>query len=42
MLSCLAIDGRFGITAVGDSAAHADELQEATISVMHDLAAAFG
>lgn len=42
MLSCLAIDGRFGITAVGDSAAHADELQETTISVMRDLAATFG
>ncbi len=41
MLSCLAIDGRFGITAIGDSAAHADELQEATIAAMHDLTAAF-
>ncbi|NNE10691.1 MAG: hypothetical protein HKN41_00415 [Ilumatobacter sp.] len=41
MLSCLAIDGRFGITAVGNSAAHADELQQATISAMHDLVATF-
>ena len=42
MLSCLAVDGRFGITAIGDSASHADELQEATIAAMHDLAATFG
>lgn len=42
MMSCLAIDGRFGITAVGDSTAQADELQAGTIDAMHDLAAAFG
>ncbi|MGI9623744.1 MAG: peptide ligase PGM1-related protein [Acidimicrobiales bacterium] len=42
MLSCLAIDGRFGVTAIADSAAHADNLQEATIFAMHDLAATFG
>jgi hypothetical protein len=42
MLSCLAIDGRFGVTAVGDSASHADELQEATIAAMHDVAATLG
>lgn len=41
-LSYLAIGGRFGITAVGDSASHADELQEATIAAMHDLAATLG
>ena len=29
MLSCLAIDGRFGLTAIGDSAAHADEIYAA-------------
>ncbi len=42
MLSCLAVDGRFGITAVGDSAAHADELKEATVSAMDELAATLG
>ncbi len=29
MLSCLPIDGRFGLTAIGSSGAHADELYEA-------------
>ena len=38
MLSCLAIDGRFGITAIGNSADHAGELQEATITTMRRLA----
>jgi len=42
MLSGLATDGRFGITAIGDSPAHANELQAATISAMHDLAASLG
>ena len=42
MLSCLAVDGRFGITAVGDSASHADELQEATIAAIHATAATLG
>lgn len=42
MLSCLALDGRFGITAVGNSASHAEELQEATTAAMHDVAAALG
>jgi len=30
MLSCLAVDGRFGLTAIGRDAAHAAELYEAT------------
>ena len=38
MLSCLAIDGRFGITAIGNTADHAEELQAATIATMHRLA----
>ena len=38
MLSCLAIDGRLGITAIGNSADHAGELQEATITTMRRLA----
>lgn len=42
MLSCLAIDGRFGITAIGDSSAQADELQNEAVSAMRDLAAALG
>jgi hypothetical protein len=42
MLSCLALDGRFGITAVGDSVDHADELQEATVSTLRDLAGSAG
>lgn len=42
MLSCLAIDGRFGITAIGDSAEHAEELEEATVSAMQDLATSIG
>lgn len=29
MLSCLAIDGRFGMTAIGTSSAHAEELYQA-------------
>jgi hypothetical protein len=28
MLSCLAIDGRFGVTAIGESPEHANELYE--------------
>jgi hypothetical protein len=36
MLSCLAVDGRFGITAVGDSSEHAEELQAATIAAVND------
>jgi hypothetical protein len=36
MLSCLAVDGRFGITAIGDSPQHADELQDATIEAVHE------
>jgi len=38
MLSCLAIDGRFGITAIGDSPEQADELQAATVSTIGELA----
>ncbi len=38
MLSCLAIDGRFGITAVGASPQHADELYDATIVAVRELA----
>ncbi len=34
MLSCLAIDGRFGLTAIGRSPAHAMELHDATKSAM--------
>jgi hypothetical protein len=34
MLSCLAIDGRFGVTAIGSSPAHADELFEAVTSAV--------
>jgi hypothetical protein len=30
MLSCLAIDGRFGLTAIGDSPEEAADLDEAT------------
>lgn len=41
MLSCLAIDGRFGITAVGNAPGHAEELHDATIEVMRALAVAF-
>jgi hypothetical protein len=36
MLSCLAIDGRFGLTAIGDSSDHADELHQATVAAVHD------
>jgi hypothetical protein len=39
MLSCLAIDGRFGVTAIGDSPAHAGELYQATRSAIEDLSA---
>jgi hypothetical protein len=38
MLSCLAIDGRFGVTAIGNMADHAEELREATITTMRRLA----
>ena len=41
MLSCLAIDGRFGITAIGDSAAHAQELEAATAAMMHEIAGSY-
>ena len=34
MLSCLAIDGRFGLTAVGRSAVEAGELYAATLAVI--------
>ncbi len=40
MLSCLAIDGRFGLTAIGDSSDHADELHQATRATIEDLAVA--
>ena len=30
MLGCLAVDGRFGVTAIGHTADHADELYVAT------------
>lgn len=36
MLSCLAVDGRFGITAIGDSPEHADDLHRATIEAVND------
>ncbi len=41
MLSCLAIDGRFGLTAIANSPAQAEELQEATVSAMRALAASY-
>lgn len=41
MLSCLAIDGRFGITAIGNTADHAEELKAATISTMRELAGTY-
>jgi len=41
MLSCLAIDGRFGITAIGNTVSHAEELMEATIATMRRLAATY-
>ncbi len=34
MLSCLAIDGRFGLTAVGRSAVEAGELYAANLAVI--------
>ncbi len=34
MLSCLAIDGRFGLTAIADSPAEADQMMEATRSAV--------
>jgi hypothetical protein len=37
MLSCLAIDGRFGITAIADSHVEADALVEAARSTVHRL-----
>ncbi len=39
MLSCLAIDGRFGITAIGLDAADAERLQEATMAAASRAAA---
>jgi hypothetical protein len=38
MMSCLEIDGRFGITAIGNTPDHAEELQEATITTVRRLA----
>jgi PGM1 C-terminal domain len=38
MLSCLAIDGRFGLTAIGRTPEHAAELYEATGAAVHRLA----
>ena len=40
MLSCLAIDGRFGLTAIGRDAEHAAELYEATRRAAHQAKAA--
>ena len=40
MLSCLAIDGRFGVTAIGDSPEHADELYQETKTAVERLAVA--
>lgn len=37
MLSCLAIDGRFGLTAIGRTPQHAMELQDATKRAMDGL-----
>ncbi len=37
MLSCLAVDGRFGLTAIGDSPEEAAELYERTASVVAAL-----
>ena len=34
MLACLAVDGRFGATAIGRSRAHADELYEAMLAAV--------
>lgn len=41
MLSCLALDGRFGLTAVGDSPEQAEDLHLATVTAMQDLAARY-
>jgi hypothetical protein len=38
MLSCLAIDGRFGLTAIGRTLEQAAELYEATSAAVHRLA----
>ncbi len=35
MLSCLAVDGRFGATAIGTSREHADELYNSMIAAVH-------
>ncbi len=42
MLSCLGIDGRFGVTAIGDSPGHADELYRATRAAIEDIAVVSG
>jgi hypothetical protein len=34
MLSCLAVDGRFGATAIGTTPAHADDLFEAMLAAV--------
>jgi hypothetical protein len=34
MLSCLALDGRFGITAIGDSPGQAEDLHRGTIAAV--------
>ena len=38
MLSCLAIDGRFGLTAIGRTPEHATDLYEATSAAVHRYA----
>jgi hypothetical protein len=40
MLSCLAIDGRFGVTAIGNTPEQAEALYDATRAAVHDLTAA--
>ena len=42
MLSCLAIDGRFGLTAIGRTPDHAAELYEATGAAVHAASADMG
>jgi len=37
MLSCIAVDGRFGITAIGNTRQQADELHNATSLAVHEL-----
>ena len=37
MLSCLAIDGRFGLTAIGHTPEHATNLFEATREAIHAI-----